>query len=71
MALALRPVHDLSFFLSFQGSPGQQPIHNGCAAGPNLKERKKERLRTGLSASAMGPRAVAGGECTKGNHEEN
>jgi hypothetical protein len=35
-----------------------------------LKERKKEILSTGLSASAMGPRAVAGGECTKGNHQE-
>jgi hypothetical protein len=34
------------------------------------KERKTEILCTGLSASAMGPRAVAGGggECTKGNH---
>jgi hypothetical protein len=34
------------------------------------EERKKEILSTGLSASAMGPRAVAGGECTKMNHQE-
>ncbi len=38
----------------------------------HVKEiRKKEILCTGLSASAMGPRAVDGGECTKGNPHEN
>jgi hypothetical protein len=35
------------------------------------EEEEEERVCTGLSASAMGPRAVAGGECTKGNHQEN
>jgi hypothetical protein len=35
-----------------------------------VKERKKERFCTGLSASAMGPRAVAGGVYALGNHPE-
>ncbi len=34
----------------------------------SLKERKKERFCTGLSASAMGPRAVAGGVCAVWKH---
>jgi hypothetical protein len=37
---------------------------------PRLKERKKERFCTGLSANAMGPRAVAGGVYALGNHPE-
>jgi hypothetical protein len=46
---------------------GSWPAGAGQVLAPAC-ERKKERLCTGLSASAMGPRAVAGGECAKGNH---
>jgi hypothetical protein len=39
--------------------PVSTPVADGATV---TEELKKERLRTGLSASAMGPRAVAGGE---------
>jgi hypothetical protein len=54
------------------GHHGIPPGHTQCihSAGRAVEaERKqKERSRTGLSASAMGPRAVAGGSHAVGNH---